>query len=66
MNTKCFRCILYAFTFCRGNKFTVGDVFIGYDKDTAASIVLQVTRDTDEETGAIEVGVLMLKWRFKK
>ena len=41
----------------RASKFTVGDVFIGYDKDTACSVVLQVSQQLGEDTSHIEVSV---------
>jgi len=33
---------------CRDQKFTEGDAFIGYQKDTPAAVVLQATEATDE------------------
>ena len=39
----------------RANKFTVGDVFIGYDKDTACSVILQISQQLGEDASPIEV-----------
>ena len=38
----------------RGQKFTEGDAFIGYQKDTPAAVVFQATQATPVEWGRME------------
>jgi len=38
----------------RGRKFTEGDAFIGYQKDTPAAVVFQATQATPVEWGRME------------